>query len=129
MADEVTWPIEPIPGTDNVFMRAHRVHFRKGELQPGVFRQHGDGMSVDWKKYSTSQETRNRSAKPLENAVIRASVGRIREISGLDVQHKPDRERSNRAHSNVVGLPPHHTPELVEVRIKLLRITIVVLPL
>ena len=129
MVDEVTWPIEPIPHSDNIFMRAHRAHFRNGELQPGVFRQHGEGMSVDWEKYSTSQETRNRAAKPLENAVIGASVGHIRDVSGLDVLHKPDYEGSNRAHSNVVGLPANNTPELVEVRIKLLRIATVVLSL
>jgi len=129
MVDEVTWPIEHIPDLDRVFMRAHRMHFRGGELQPGVFRQHGDGMSVDWEKYSTTTETRNRAAKPLDNAVICANVGHIRQISDLDVRHKPDPERSNRAHSIVVGLPAYGTPELVEVRVKLLRITSVVLPL
>ena len=30
MVDEVVWPIEPIPDFDNVFMRAHRMHFRNG---------------------------------------------------------------------------------------------------
>src|SRR6266568_1723640 len=122
MVDEVIWPVEQIPDVDGVFMRAHHVHFRDGELQPGVFRQHGDGMSVDWEKYSTPEETRNRAAKPFENAVVRAGAGHIRQISDLDVRHKPDHKHSNRAHSDVVGLPAHGTPELLEVRIKLLRI-------
>ena len=129
MVDEVIWPVEPIPDVDRVFMRAHRMHFRSGELQPGVFRPQGDGMSVDREKYATPQDTRNRAAKPLENAVIAANVGTIREIHNLQVQHAPDHERENRAHSNVVGLPPRNTPELVEVRIKLLRVSTVVLPL
>ena len=127
MVDEVAWPIELIPDSDNVFMRAHRAHFREGELQPGVFRQHGDGMSVDWDKYSTAQATRSRGAIPTDNAVIAARVGHIRGLSGLDVHHKP--EQSNQAHSNVIGLPSRTTPELVEVRVKLLRISKVVLPL
>src|SRR6266704_4421132 len=127
MVDEVIWPIEPIPDSDNVFMRAHRMHFRNSELQPGVFRLHGDGMSVDWEKYSTPQETKNRAAKPVDNAVIGTRVGQIRGLSGLEVQHKP--EPVNRAHSNVLGLPAHSTPELVEVRLKLLRISKVLLPL
>ncbi len=127
MADEVAWPVESIPDVDNVFMRAHRMHFRNGQLQPGVFRQHGDGMSVDWEKYTTPQETRHRAAKPPDNAVLGATAGGIRKIGGLQVQHKP--ERINRAHSNVLGLPPHDTPELIEFRVKLLRIATVVLAL
>ena len=129
MVDEVIWPIEFIPAADKIFMRAHKVHFRNGELLPGVFRQQGDGMSVDWEKYAKPEDTRNRAAKPLENAVIAANVGTIREIHNLQVQHAPDHERENRAHSNVAGLPPRNTPELVEVRIKLLRVSTVVLPL
>src|SRR5437867_801913 len=123
MVDEVIWPVEPIPDTDNVFMRAHQTHFRNGELLPGVFRQHGDGMSVDWEKYARPEDTRNRAARPLENAVIVTNVGDIHDIPDLQVRHKPDHERLNRAHSNVIGLPPQYTAELVEVRIKLLRIS------
>jgi len=72
MVDEIVWPIEPIPDADNVFMRVHRMYFREGELQPGVFKQQGDGMSVDWDKYSTAEETKKRARKnPRDNAVIR----------------------------------------------------------
>ena len=129
MVDEVIWTVEPIPDADHIFMRAHRIHFRNGELQPGVFRQQGNGMSVDWEKYATPQETRTRAAKPLENAVIAARAGRVRQTGDLRVLHDPDPEHLNRAHSNVLGLPVHGSPELVEVRIKLLRISSVVLPL
>ena len=129
MADEVTWPVEPIPDRDDVFMRAHQMHFRNGQLQPGVFRQQGNGMSVDWEKYSKPLETRDRASNPAQNAVVALNVGHVREISGLDVQHTPDHQRANRAHSDVNGLPAPNTAELVEVRIKLLRISTVVLRL
>lgn len=130
MADEVAWPVEPIPDADNVLMRAHRMHFRDGELQPGVFRQQGDGMSVDWDKYSRAEDTKNRSTKnPNDNAVISLRVARVREIQSLEVEHQPDHTQGNRAHSNVLGLPPHDPHALVEVRLKLRRISTVVLPL
>ncbi len=129
MANEIAWQIEVIPDIDNVFMRAHRTHFRDGALQPGVFRQHNDGMSVNWKKYATALDTRNGATKnPNENAVVNICAGRIREIPGLQVVHAPDMTRNNRAHSNVLGIPNRNTPELVEVRLKLLRISTVVLP-
>ena len=127
MVDEVTWPVESIPDSDAVFMRAHQMHFREGQLQPGVFKQQGEGMSVDWEKYSTPLETRNRAAKLHQNAVIALNVGGVRETFGLQVQHTPDYP-SNRAHSDVTGFP-RNTPERTEVRIKLLRISSVLLPL
>ena len=128
MANEIAWSVEIIPDIDNVFMRAHRMHFRDGALQPGVFRQRNNGMSVNWEKYATAQDTRNGATKnPNDNAVIRMCAGRIREIPDLQVAHDPDITRHNRAHSNVLGMPHHNTPELIEVRVKLLRISTVVL--
>ena len=111
-------------------MRAHRVYFREGKLQPDVFKEQGDGMSVDWDKYSTAKETKKRARKnPQDNAVVRKCAGRIREIASLRVEHQPDRVRQNRPHSNVLGLPARNTPDLVEVRVKLRRISTIVLPL
>jgi hypothetical protein len=129
MADEVTWPVEAIPDADEVFMRAHEAYFRDGSLQPGVFRQQGKGMSVDWNRYATPEETRRRATNPSANAVIATVVGRIRNIPNLQVQHDPDYERKNRAHSSVFGLSAQGSPELVETRVKLLRIFSVVVPL
>jgi hypothetical protein len=107
MADFLDWETEHIPDGDNTFMRAHRDHFRSGDLQPGVFQVRVDGMSVDWAKYSTPEETRQRSREPLKNAVISLPVVEIRRIKGLDVIHAPTRppQPLNRAHSNVVGIP------------------------
>ncbi len=107
MADCLDWEIEHIPDEDDAFMRAHSDHFRKGDLQPSVFRVRDGGMSVDWAKYSTPEQTRQRANQPLQNAVISLPVLKIRGISGLDVRHAPTvaPEPLNRAHSNVLGIP------------------------
>ena len=112
------WPTEVIPDSDSVFMRVHRCFLDTGgNLIPGVFRDHGVGMSADWEKYSTPQGTQARATRPGDNGVIALHVGRVRGVPGLTVEHKPDMERNNRAHSNVIG--DKRTPE---VRLKLLRI-------
>lgn len=124
MANDVTWDVEHIPGEDSVYMRAHRDFIRAGVLQPGVFRQHDHGMSVDWEKYSSASDTRQRAKNPPDNAVIELLVGRIRLINALDVKHNP--EPTNRAHSNVVGLPSDGE-DLTEARTLLLGLSTVIL--
>jgi hypothetical protein len=128
MADDVSWQAEHIPDDDDVYMRAHRVHFRNGELQPGVFRPHGNGMSVDWEKYSSPSQTRERASRPTDNAVIEISVGGIRGVQDLDVLHTPDFSNSNRSHSDVLGLP-ENAEDLTEVRVLLLDLSAIVLAL
>jgi hypothetical protein len=44
---ELSWPIEEIPETDELFMRVHRTFVVNGALIPGAFRDHGGGMSTD----------------------------------------------------------------------------------
>src|SRR5579863_5549249 len=107
-------------------MRAHRAHFRNGELLPGVFKTQGEGMSVDWEKYSTAEQTRLRAKKPDENAVLSLPVISIRNIKPLRVVHEPDPQTSNRAHTEVFDMPK--AEQLAEARVKLLRIAVVVLP-
>lgn len=127
MASELVWAIETIPDTDSVFMRAHFQYFRNGELQPGVFRTQDDGMSVNWDRYASAEETKQQASKnPDDNAVIKMPVADIRGIAGLKVKHIP--EPANRAHSNVHGLPESHE-QRTEVRVLLLRITEIVIPL
>jgi hypothetical protein len=130
MADGVDWPAEYIPDEAETYMRAHRTHFRGKNLQPGVFRAHGGGMSVDWDKYSTPEETRQRASNPLDNAVIRLPVVGIRDISTLEVEHTPVcvLAHPNRAHSDVLGIPDGGE-DLTEIRASLLDIARVVLSL
>ena|ERR1700722_3857896 len=123
MAD-VVWQVEHIPDESDTYMRAHRMYFRGRTLQPGVFRTHDGGMSVDWDKYSTPEETRQRSKNPLDNAVIRLPVVGIRDIDNLEAKHTPDQTTGyeNRAHSDVVGIPDGGE-DLTEVRALLLDIS------
>jgi len=100
-------------------------------LLPGIFKPRGGGMSVDWAKYSTPNETRQRARRdPLENAVISLAVAKIRNIKNLDVQHTPHRtpESPNRAHCDVVGMPDPGE-DLTEVRAALGDIALVVIAL
>jgi hypothetical protein len=82
-------------------------------------------MSVDWTKYTTSLETRNRGRIPSDNAVISMVAGAVRAIEALVVEHAPIQDSSieeggnqlkpNRAHSEVIG------EKTTEVRVKLSR--------
>jgi hypothetical protein len=115
MVDEtdVKWPIEEIPDEDHVFIRAHRSYFKKGKLKPGVFRDHGKSMSVNWDSYSTPEETQQQARIPEHNGVVGLITGEVRKVP-LEVEHSPELE--NRAHSEIIG---NKDPE---VRIKLKRI-------
>lgn len=115
------WPVEIIPDEDRLFMRAHRMFFKDGQLAPGVFRDHAAGMSVDWEKYSTAKETHLRAKTPQDNAVIQLVAGHVRAIPPLTVEHRPVLE--NRSHSEITG---RKDPE---VRVKLRRIAQIVIPL
>ncbi len=102
--DEI--PAEHIPDEASLFMRAHKDFFVEGELQPGVFRFRAKDaykISVDWAGYEgrTAEHTRQDGRMPSENAVMRLSVGGVRAIKYLEVEHAP--EDFNHAHSHIVG--------------------------
>jgi hypothetical protein len=127
MAGELAWPIEAIPSSDFVLMRAHKANFSGRELMPGVFKSHDGGMSVNWDKYASAEETKQQATKnPEDNAVIGMPVMGVRRIDDLRVEHSP--EASNRAHSDVLGIP-HSREQRTEVRLLLLRIAEIVIPL
>jgi hypothetical protein len=89
------------------------------ELLPDsvVFRNHGEdpevrGMSTDWSRYATPQETRKRARKrpPSMYGVISLSVGKVRTIPFQRDKHTPifnapeDPDNpNNRAHTDVLG--------------------------
>jgi hypothetical protein len=127
VAEEVGWPTEEIPDDALVFMRAHRQHFASGSLGVGVFREQQGGMSVDWQTYSTAQDTRARSNKPEDVAVISLPVSAVRTIQPLTVMHEPIFP-TNRAHSEVFGLPSKGEDQ-AEVRMLLGRVYQLVIPL
>jgi hypothetical protein len=127
MAD-VVWAAEAIPNEAHAYMWAHRTYFRGKMLLPGVFRVRGDGMSTDWDKYSTPEETQARAKNPEDNAVLRLPVASIRAIKNLDIKHTPKSEPPpNRAHSDVLGIP-NSGEEQTEIRASLLEIASIVIP-
>src|SRR5437879_5477470 len=97
------WPTEPIPNEAPLYFRVHRVFFRDGELDPGVFKDHPDGpMSVDWSEYAKARDTLRRATSPRkDNGVVQMKCGDVRAIPPLAVEHTP--EAKNRAHSEVRG--------------------------
>ena len=119
--DMKAWPVESIPDGDDLFIAVHRVHIREGAILPGVFRDHGMGMSSDWSKYSTPQDSRSRRKSPSDNAIIALQAGAVRAIRDLSVVHDPI--PSNRAHAEIVG------EKSTEVRFKLLQFHRQIIPL
>jgi hypothetical protein len=121
LASEVNpWPKEYIPDADHVFFRAHKNLSPTRQIGPNVFREHGGGMSVDWERYSSAEECRNRARSPNDNAVLRLNVGAMRKIEGLTVEHEP--KQDNRAHSNVSGLGKLPEESFTQARVLLRRI-------
>ena len=129
MAEEisVSWSPENIPDEDLLFMRVHRMWLNPDRtIKPGAFQNRPtsqDGMSTDWAKYASADETRNRGKIPSKNGVIQMVVGKVRQVPNQRVVHTPDLTAGNRAHTDVFG--EKHT----EVRLKLSRLSDLVIPL
>jgi hypothetical protein len=111
MADSsvVDWPVEVIPDGGGLFLRVLDINVSPdGSLMPGAIRPTlSDGaLSLDWDKYSTPEETRGRAKNnpPERYGVVEFQAGAVRSIDGLSVEHTPDRETMNRAHSSLFGL-------------------------
>jgi hypothetical protein len=108
------WPVETIPDIDNLYYRIHKMWIVGSEITPGVFRNIGRGMSADWDKYSTPEQSRQRAKMPNDNAVVELNVGDVRHIPDQNVEHTPSKK--NRSHTDVTGEKDE------EVRIKFRRI-------
>lgn len=108
------WNAEAIPNDARLFLRVHRNWLREGAATSGAFKYQTNqddpnaspGLSTDWEKYSTPEETQGRFApdKPAENyAVYSLVAGLVREVESQVVNHTPDEKRNNRAHTDVQG--------------------------
>lgn len=123
-----TWPVEDLPDRDNLYLRVHRRWFGTDDaLDLGCFRNQPDertgGMSTDWSRYATPEQTRTRARSPIDNAVVALTVGDVRTIPGQRVEHSPTID--NRAHTDVWGAKSHDP----EVRRRYSRIARMVLSL
>ena len=108
------WPAETIPHTDDLYMRVHHQWTRDGAPVPGAFQNRDGGMSTEWARYSTPDETRSRGRVPADNGVVKMHVGTVRGLPNQTVVHTP--EKTNRAHTDVLGEKDE------EVRLKFCRI-------
>jgi hypothetical protein len=114
------WPSEPAPAKDALYRWVHQQWFNKaGEVSPTFFRNARDpetgregGMSTDWSRYSTPQETRERAKDPAINGVIEMTVGDVlaipttpkQKVLHTPIQNHPNPEiKDNRAHTDVLG--------------------------
>lgn len=104
-----------MPNGDKLFMRAHKSHIVGGDLQPGVFRDQGAGMSTSWEKYGSAHQAHQRAKTPKDNAVISLRAGPVREVPQL-VKHTPI-PHQDRSHTDIIG-----DKKAAEVRVKLLKI-------
>lgn len=98
----MTWEIEPILPTCIVFRRVPDNRGKDGKPKPGAFSIQGAGMSVDWGKYSTPEQARQRVSHPERYGVVSLNVGEVRSLM-LEAVHAPSRKSKNRAHTNVKG--------------------------
>jgi len=122
----MNWEVEIIPDWDRLYHRVHKTFIKSHGIEPAAFSNRPQGsksMSVDWEKYAIPQGTRARGRRPAENAVVQFEAGRVRAIPGQRVEHSPDPETGNRAHSDVIG------EKSTEVRTQLSRIYELVIPL
>ena len=117
------WPIEEIPDTDVLYYRVHKTRYLetsralpadapKDELPPNLFKFIKGDLSVDWSKYATPQESKDRARVPADNGIVEFEAGAVR-AQAHKVVHTP--EQNHRAHSSVRGDEP-------KVRITLSRI-------
>ena len=115
------WPIENVPDADDLYMRVLHSHIVNGKVNPQLaFRVRGEGdqrgMSTDWSKYSTPEETRGRvrSGRSQDDyGVLRMNVGEVRGIPNQLVKHRP--LDNNRAHTDVTG-PVGSKTEVTKIR-------------
>ena len=116
------WPEENIPDQDLMYYRVHKnyIDLETGGPKPGAFGNQpksdpNSAMSTDWEKYATPHDTQNRGAQlpvDVNYAIISLNAGDVRNLGADELQyvnHTPDKDRNNRAHTDVRG---KKTPEV-----------------
>lgn len=112
------WPIESIPDEDRLSGRVPKSRVIDGWPDLGMFSNGNPpgggrpGLSTDWNKYATPEETRARSPRkaPDDYAVIFFIAGMVRTLPLQTVEHTPwcnepeiPELPDNRAHSDIFG--------------------------
>lgn len=101
------FPKEVVPDEDYLYLRVPKsLVLPDGTCDPSAFIPHDDGMSTNWAKYSTAEETRaSAKAKPPSNyGVLQLLAATVRAILPLVVEHTP--RDWNRSHTDVFNTRP-----------------------
>ena len=93
------FPVESIPDTAHVLRRILQIHHKNDDIEPAAFDLAG-GMSCDWERYSTAQQSIDRvpNKKIKFAGVVYFVCGKL-QVEEFDVNHTPSNE--NRAHCTV----------------------------
>ena len=105
----VDWSPEFIPDQDVLYLAVPNLYLKvdNTHISKSCFKPKGEGLSTNWSKYATAQETRDQRSIPGNFGVLQMGVGAVRNVTHNDplkVEHKPDPSRNNRAHSEIMGL-------------------------
>jgi len=118
----MTWPIEIIPDSDFLYRRIHSSILissqNENDIPPFAFKDN-NGISTDWNKYSTPEESQYRASEPEKNGIIQIKVALIRLYKNLTIVHAP--LPSNRAHSLINGLKSYKKEDQTDIRKRLAR--------
>jgi hypothetical protein len=112
----VSWPIEDIPDSDMLYRAVHVEDIRaSGEFKPNGFKRHKRGVSMDWSKYSTPEETQHRR-KDKPASQFRVAYLRIKLVRGAGFVVEHDPLIDNRAHTEVISQnSPQQRMELAKI--------------
>lgn len=101
-------PSEAIPDDAILYMRIHKGWWseRKQRFGADTFSDSGEGdqtgMSTNWEKYATAEQTREQAASPAEdNYVVAMRMRDVLGIPGLSVKHRPLQNLPG--HTDVIG--------------------------
>lgn len=100
---------ENIPNKSTLYRWVHFEMYEDEDetLSPMTFENQDGGMSTDWSKHSSPNDTRERvrnfkpKREPKDYGVISLNVGKVRAIEKQIVEHTP--KPSNLAHTDVFG--------------------------
>ncbi len=113
MSDD--WYPEELPTHHYLYKFVKEKLIRDGEVlaeafhNVGVIGEPSYGMSTDWSKYSSPDETKNRPAdKTARYGVARIQVGDVGIVNYQKAVHDPlfhgrNNRQNNRSHTNIVG--------------------------
>jgi hypothetical protein len=106
------YPIEEIPDQDLLFCRVHHLNLYMENdnvrIKPQAFDptpyppKTANGLSTNWSKYSSAEQTKTDARVPENYAVVSFLVQKVRDIP-LSVVHSPTK---NQAHTHILDIPP-----------------------